>query len=349
MMLCLGPLSGLLSPLQPKAEARTIAISEERAVPSLTTAPRFTSPLDESQARGAGRPTAVRGQAAATPTPAEGGDRSSSERAPVPATIGPTPTPESPLKNSQMVVFYGSPVSSELGILGMFPPEEAAQRAKAEAEIYDGLNGNRGAFGAMDLIYSQVQAEPTENGLYLRYLDDSTVQEYLDLADKYDLQLILDLQIGRSTVEAEVEKIERFLKNRRVHVAIDPEYAVGPDGIPLDTPGRVYGDDLNRMQDVLTDIVDQNQLPPKMAIVHQYLDDTIQDGGATKKVPEVDLVLNMDAFGDAREKNEKYEIFSTRPYASRRSFNIFLQQDERVLSEQEALDLTPPPDAIFYQ
>lgn len=373
MMLCLGPLSGLLSPLQPRAEARTIAAAEEQGAhpigPHLKEAQaadpigpelKFFSPLDESHAdptesaqlaqrSGASSVTQPPAPVLVPVTP----EAATPDQAPptqAPPTSGRTIHQEPLLKHNQMIVFYGSPLASELGILGVFSPEEAAQRNKAEAQIYDGLNGdNRGAFGALDLIYSQVQAEPTENGLYLRYLSDDTVREYLEVADKYDLQLILDLQIGRSSVIDEIRKIERFLTDPRVHVAIDPEYAVGTDGIPLETPGKISGDDLNRMQDVLTDIVNRNHLPPKMAIVHQYLEDTIEDGGATKKVAEVDLVLNMDAFGDAKEKNEKYKKFSARPYASRRSFNIFLHHDEHVLTEEEALRLKPSPDVIFYQ
>jgi hypothetical protein len=253
------------------------------------------------------------------------------------------------LDDNQLVVFYGSPLASGLGILGMFEPEDAAQRVRQQAQIFDEINGERGAIGAMDLIYGMAMSEPTANGKYVSYLKDDVVERYIALAEKHDLQVILDLQIGRAAIPDEVRKIERFLVNPRVHVAIDPEYAVGPSGAPIHTPGRMSGHEMNEVQDYLAALVEEHDLPPKMMVVHQYLNNTITDGEATREVDGVDIVLNMDGFGEIAEKQKKYHYFSERPYAHRDSFNIFLKQDERVMSEQEVLDLAPLPDAIFYQ
>lgn len=248
-----------------------------------------------------------------------------------------------------MVVFYGTPLASGLGILGMFEPDDAARRVKAQATIYDKLNGERGAVGAIDVIYGLVQAEPTGNGLYVRYLDDHHVENYLRLAEEHDLQLILDLQIGRGHIPEEVRKIERFLIHPRVHVAIDPEYAVGPNGQPIYTQGSMTGHELNEVQDYVSGLIAAHNLPPKMIVVHQYMDHTIVEGEATRSVENIDLVLNMDAFGPIREKAKKYRTYSSLPYAQRDSYNIFLKQDERVLSESEVLELNPLPDIVFYQ
>ncbi len=372
VIISLGPL-GVSSSWGRHAEARTIAdIEPPKAQRTLEAPPSADQLVQRARANGpltpsAGGYTSAAPSATATPA-AEATPHASASPASVAspsptaarrspsASVSPTPSatattaPEPLLKRNQMIVFYGSPISAGLGILGTFAPEDAAARVKAEADIYDSINGaGRGAFGAMDLIYSQVQSEPTENGLYLRYLSDETVQTYLSLAEKYDLQLILDLQIGRGDVVDEVRKTKRFLKNPRVHIAIDPEYAVGPQGIPLETPGQINADDLNRLQDYLTGLIAREQLPPKMVIIHQYLEETVVDGAATKTVPNVDLVLNMDAFGAAQEKNTKYQLFAARPYATRSAFNIFFKLDEHVLSEEEAVHLNPSPDAIFYQ
>lgn len=253
------------------------------------------------------------------------------------------------LANNQMVVFYGSPLSPDLGVLGQFDPAEAARRVRDQARIYDEINGDRGVVPAFDLIYAQAQAEPTDNGLFLRYLEDDVVWRYIAMAEAFDLQLILDLQIGRGSIVDEVRKTERFLRNPRVHIAIDPEYAVGPWGAPAATPGSMSGRDINQVQDYLSGLVDRENLPPKLVIIHQYMDDTIIDGDVTHDEPDVEVVLNMDAFGEVKEKQKKYRKQSANKYAEKNSFNIFLQYDERVLSEQEVLDLIPLPDVVFYQ
>jgi hypothetical protein len=248
-----------------------------------------------------------------------------------------------------MVVFYGTPLAPGLGILGRFEPEDAARRVRDQAGLFDAKNGDRGAKGAMDLIYSIVQREPTRNGLYLSYLPEHHVQRYLAAARAQDVSLILDLQIGRGNIPDEVRKIERFLREPDVHVAIDPEYAVGPDGIPIATPGRVTAAELNEVQRYLAQLSRDHNLPPKILFVHQYIEGTVIDGEQVESVEGVDFVLNMDAFGEIVAKEKKYRHFASKPHAKRDGFNIFLEHDERVLSEDEVLELEPLPDVIFYQ
>lgn len=269
-----------------------------------------------------------------------------------PTEAPPSPTPAPPpslFERNTLVAFYGTPLASGLGVLGLFPPEELAERLKAQAAVYNDLNGDKGVVPALDLIYAVVQDQPTANGLFLAYLPDDRVNEYIALAERHDLQIILDLQIGRSRVVDEVRKIERFLTHPRVHVAIDPEYAVGPNGFPIATPGVISGHDINEAQGYLNELVAQHNLPPKMLVIHQFMDHTIIEGEATQQLPHVDLVLNMDAFGAKPEKEKKYRHFASRPYAEKRSFNVFLKQDEPISSEQEVLQLEPMPDMVIYQ
>ncbi len=351
-MLGAGPFFGVFN-LHPSHKTQSTSVAPAAVVRSVSEAPsqRDVAPpptaAQQPQPPASGPPAAASVDPASAPAAEAPHDAPAAtpEEQPAPAPA----VPASLLAGNQVIVFYGSPGQAGMGILGVFPPEESAQRVKAEAAVYDSLNGDRGAVPALDLIYATVQAEPTSNGLYLRYLNDDVVRQYLDLAERYDTQLILDLQIGRGNVAEEVRKIEPYLHNPRVHVAIDPEYAVGPGGVPLQTPGRISGADINEAQAYLSDLIARDGLPPKMLIIHQYLEDTVTDGEATQVVPNVDLVLNMDAFGDRREKQEKYQMFSARPYAEHRSFNIFLRYDDHVLSEEEALALHPPPDVIFYQ
>jgi hypothetical protein len=261
----------------------------------------------------------------------------------------PVEEPPALLEANQLIVFYGSPLSDGLGILGKFTPEDAADRARRMAFKYDQKNGDRGAIGAMDLIYGMAMDHPTDNGLYVRYLEDHTVERYLRAAEAQGVELILDLQIGRGDILEEVRKIERFLLHPRVHVAIDPEYAVGPYGQPILTPGVITGDQINAVQDYVAALVRDHGLPQKMVVIHQFMDETVVGGESTQHPPEVELVLNMDAFGAFIDKVDKYREYADLPYAERDSYNIFLKQDDRVLSEEEVLDLLPEPDAVFYQ
>jgi hypothetical protein len=84
-------------------------------------------------------------------------------------------------------------------------------------------------------------------------------------------------------------------------------------------------------------------------VVHQYMEDTVQRGDKIRSTARVDLVFNMDAFGALDEKARKYSMFSNRGYAGRHGFNAFLHQDDRVMSADAVLRLSPRLDVIFYQ
>ncbi|HZP57106.1 MAG TPA: hypothetical protein VFC53_06080 [Dehalococcoidia bacterium] len=326
------------------AEARLIDVTPEPPRGDATRAAGDGDAAPAPAGQGAQPPDA------ASTDPAAGGEHSTPEAAqqPAAATAPPTPAP-SLFSNAQVVAFYGTPRSSGLGVLGMFDPPELADWLHQEAGIYDQLNGDRGVVPALDLIYALVQSEPTDNGLYLSYLDDATVQSYIALAEQNDFQLILDLQVGRGDPVEEVRKVEPYLLNPRVHVAVDPEYAVGPDGVPIATPGEITGDQINAIQDYLGALVAARGLPPKIFVIHQFMENTVVGGDVTKQVPNVNLVLNMDAFGAAPDKQDKYRLFASRAYAHHRSFNVFLKQDAPVASEQEVMSLTPLPDMVIYQ
>ena len=272
---------------------------------------------------------------------------------PEPVTPAPSAEPTAKaapvLRDNQVIVYYGTPLSDGLGILGTLPPEQAAVQVAEHARTYDSLNGDLGAVGALDVIYSLAQAEPTGNGMYIRHLEDHYVEQYLRVAEEHDLQIFLDLQIGRRQILDEVRGIERWLLNPRVHVAIDPEYAVGPEGVPIATPGRITGNEINDVQTYLRDLVQAHGLPGKMLVVHQYMEETVVDAERVEVIDDIDFVLNMDGLGDVGEKREKYEHFSSKPHSKNDAFNVFLVHDYRVLSEEEILGLRPVPRIVFYQ
>lgn len=344
-----APMIGLLASIVSRGAPR-----EPRSTMALRTA--TAAPAHEALARRRenGAPSSVAPAPNATPPAVAASPATEPPAVPTstPAPPAPTATPARPpsiFATAQVVAFYGSPRSPGLGVLGRFSDQDLVSWLKSESSIYDSLNGDRGVVPALDLIYSMAQSDPTSNGLYVRYLDEATVRHYIQLAHDNDLQIILDLQIGRGEILTEVQKIEPYLADSRVHVAIDPEYAVGPDGAPIATPGHMTGDQINAVQAYLQDLTQRLGLPAKLLVIHQYMDATIVNGGVTQRFPDVDVVLNMDAYGDAAEKVAKYKDFATRPYAEYRSYNVFLSYDEPVASEQQIMALDPQPEMIEYQ
>jgi hypothetical protein len=130
-----------------------------------------------------------------------------------------------------------------------------------------------------------------------------------------------------------------------VHLSLDPEFAMAQDEVPGEHIGHLNADQINRAQEILQNLVDENGLPDKILIVHQFQDDMIRDRTAIQDYPRVRLVVDMDGFGEPAAKMAKYQTFSA--IAEYGGIKLFFQQDHPLMTEDEVLDVRP--DLIIYQ
>ena len=268
------------------------------------------------------------------------------DRFPRPVVIA----PERPIvADSQIISYYGNPYTAEMGILGTADLEAIASKLERHAAQYDRLNGPIDVVPALHLVYAVAQPHPTDNGLYLQYVDDADVRRLLALTAERGMLLFLDLQIGRSSVEEELKKVLPYLRHPQVHLAIDPEFAVGSAELPGRDLGSLRAADIDRAQAELQRLVETEDLPPKLLIVHQFVDSMVLDGEAIRRYRDVELIIDMDGFGPAAVKRIRYEHYATRPYASHAAIKLFFQHDLSLMSEEEVLLLEPPPAVVIYQ
>lgn len=253
------------------------------------------------------------------------------------------------LPDSQIISYYGNPASAAMGILGTDDIETIADALAEQAARYDRLNGDINVIPAIHLVYAVAQAQPTDNGLYLSYVDDATVQRYLKLTEERGMLLFLDLQIARSTVAAEVEKVLPYLRFPQVHLALDPEFAVGGRAVPGTVIGSLQAADIGRAQAMLQALVREERIPPKLLMVHQFIDDMVVGGAAIQPYPDVELIIDMDGFGPPDVKRATYERYAERPYAAHAAIKLFLQHDTDLMSERDVLLLEPTPAIVVYQ
>jgi hypothetical protein len=250
------------------------------------------------------------------------------------------------LSANQIVSYYGNPYAEQLGILGQHDPEELASMLKQRASDLDALNGFRGVQPAFHIVYETAQPQPTDNGLYLLYVDDGTMQEYFDLACREHFFVFLDLQIGRSSVEEEVTKVLPYLHGSNVHLAIDPEFTMNAGEIPGQVIGHVNAAQINAAQQILSDYAAQNHLPDKILVVHQFDEAMISDPENIAAFPNVHVVIDMDGFGPKETKVRKFGTFSAQ--APHSGLKIFYKQDEpSLLTDEEVQRLNP--DVVIYQ
>jgi hypothetical protein len=249
------------------------------------------------------------------------------------------------LSANVVVSYYGNPYAETLGILGQHEPDDLVSLLKAQAQTIDDLNGIRGVQPAFHMVYATAQSDPGEDGLYLNHVDPETTQQYINLACQERFMVFLDLQNGRSDPVAEIKKIEPYLLNTNVHVALDPEFTMREGQVPGEVIGHLDAEQINAVQAELERIIEENNLPDKILVLHQFDEGMIRDKADIQNFPHVQIVIDMDGFGPADVKIKKFGTFA-QP-AENAGIKIFFEQDNPRLTDEEVVALDP--DVIIYQ
>jgi hypothetical protein len=255
----------------------------------------------------------------------------------------------SPVQHNAIVTYYGSPRTPSMGILGQHTPEDAADLLTERAARFRAADASARVLPALHLVYAVAQPQSRTDGLYLQYVDDRTVRQFIELARRRGFVLILDLQIGHSNALSEVEKIAPYLNEPDVFVALDPEFALAGGAKPGEAIGSIDAGDINAVQQYLATLSREQRLPQKMLIVHQFQAEMITNAGVIERRDDVDLIIDMDGYGPADIKQVKYLRYGAAPYAPFGGIKIFLEHDPDPLTERQLLGLSPRPSLFVYQ
>ncbi|HEX2171625.1 MAG TPA: hypothetical protein VHL09_04200 [Dehalococcoidia bacterium] len=252
------------------------------------------------------------------------------------------------LGTRRLVTFYGYPGVPQLGIVGELEKEDLVAQLEKQVAAYTELDGLP-VQGAIHLIAEVAQGSPGQDGLYLNRMPHELIEEYSELARQNDLLLILDLQIGRSTVPDEIAHFRQHLTQPHVHLALDPEFDMGPGEIPAEQVGSMEADDINSAIRTLAEIARDNNLPNKVLIVHQFERDMILGKDTIQDDPRVDVVIDMDGWGSPDTKIEQYGRYVRSELIEFGGIKLFYKQDKPLLTEEQVLALEPKPNVIIYQ
>ncbi len=252
---------------------------------------------------------------------------------------------------AQVVSFYGYPGICLMGELGCHPAEEVADRITELTLSFDQLNGVRHAIPALHVIVDVAQKTPQDDGSYLDRMSAAHIAEWVEIARSRGILLFLDLQIGWTDPLESVQRLEPFLEEPFVHIAIDPEFAtLRSRAAPGLVIGSVSAADVNRVQHYLSEIVRRKHLPQKILVLHQFRSFMLPTPERYANVGEVEITVDMDGWGGEWAKLSGYEQFALAPYAERSAFKLFYQWDTPdVLTPEEIVALPDPPDYVIYQ
>jgi len=280
------------------------------------------------------------------------GDDKPAARAEQPAAEQPPLPPELPrggrrvLPDNRIVAYYGAPQSRELGALGIGKPDDAAARLVQQARAY--RRERRPVLPAMELITVIANADAGEDGMYRSRQPNAVIRRYLRAARRHRMLLLLDIQPGRSDFFTETVRLERWLREPDVGLALDPEWRVTEGEVPGQVIGHVDAREVNATSAWLAQLVARHRLPQKLFIVHQFTDDMVDDT-QLKRRDELAMVLNADGFGTKPVKVSKYKAFTRAAKTFEQGFKLFYEEDVGLMSPAEVLRLRPSPDVVVYE
>ena len=260
------------------------------------------------------------------------------------------PARESILLNNDILAFYGHPCSRNMGILGRYSKEELNEMLTALAAEYRTASGSRGIVKAFYIIYGTVWP-----GGEIGTLEDSLLRDYIEYAQKNDILVFIDHQIGRFTPADSIKKMLPWLKYPNVHLALDPEWRTTK---PMEEIGTITADELNEVQRIIEDYMIENQIPgERLLVIHQFSWCMISnrqkvDSGFSR----VRLVHCADGFGTPMVKRASYASNAQAVNMPIKGFKLFYDfgipgagYDSPLLSPKEVLELNPRPYIVLYQ
>jgi hypothetical protein len=330
--------------------------SEERPVRPLgEPTPAETRPTEPERAEEAEPPPVVQPaerEPRRAPRPAPPAPRAEAVTAPLPVPAVPT-LPGAVLPRERIIAYYGNPASTRMGILGELPPDQMLARLDEELAAWRRADPFTPVRPALHLITVMAAADPGPDGLYRIRQPARRIEQVLEWAATRDALVFLDIQPGRSTVQAELPRLARWLAKPHVHLALDPEWAMGQQGVPGARIGSMTAAEVNYAVDFLADLVDEHGIPPKVLVVHRFTQGMVRNARDIRTDPRVQVVMHMDGWGPPAQKIRTYRDFVAPEATQFTGFKLFYHNDarpgSRLLTPAEILELRPVPFYIQYQ
>src|SRR3569832_402126 len=195
------------------------------------------------------------------------------------------------------VAYYGNFYSKGMGILGEYDEATVLAKLKSTVAEWEAADPNTPVVPAIEYIDVTAQGAAGKDGKYRARMSDSQIDKALDMAHQVNGIVVLDIQIGLSTVQDEVPLIDTYLAKPDVHLALVPEFALYGGHPPGTVIGTMDASTIYWTIQHLSKIVDDNHLPPKILLLHRFTTDMLTNVESIHPTPEVQVVIQMDGWG----------------------------------------------------
>ena len=254
----------------------------------------------------------------------------------------------------RVIAFYGNLYSKRMGILGQLPKDEMIAKLKQEVATWSAVDSSVKTIPALHYVATTGQGSPGKDGKYRMRLPQAKIDTIITWAREINALIFLDIQVGHSTVKEETPVYEKYLKQPDIHFGIDPEFSMKNGEIPGSKIGTFTAADINDAIDYLAALVRVHNLPPKILVVHRFTQGMITGYENIKRVPEVQVVIDMDGFGDKILKRSTWLRYIQKEPVQFTGFKLFYKNDTKpntggMYSPEELLRFIPKPIYIQYQ
>ena len=313
-------------------------LDEPRGRPQPTPPARTVVPGSAGESRAA--------PALPVPPPAE-------EGAPTPVPGAPTEAPTLPWGGQRifdgkrvLVAYYGTAGTGALGVLGEAGPDRIVPRLVRAAAPF--ARGGRTVQPVFELIVTVAHTSPTKTGTYSSGIARAEVRRYLEAAHRHGALVVLDLQPGRADFLDVAKSWEWALRDPWVGLALDPEWRMGPHGVPGRRVGSVGAGEVNRVSAWLDDLTAREGLPEKLFMIHQFRTDMVRHIGRIKDRDHLALVQHVDGFGTPGQKLSTFRAV-IRPHRFALGFKLFYDEDVHRMRPAQVLRIRPRVSYVSFQ
>lgn len=272
-----------------------------------------------------------------------------------PVKNAPYPMDGAILPFHRVIAFYGNLYSKKMGILGELPPNEMLAKLRGEVKHWEKADPTIPVMPALHYIAVVAQGDGGKDGKFRYRMPFKQIDSVLSLAKKVHGIVFLDVQVALSNIHAELPLLEKYLKMPNVHFGMDPEFSMKDGSKPGRKIGTYDADDVNYVSGYLANLVNTYHLPPKILIVHRFTKKMLTNYKNIKLRKEVQMVINMDGWGEPDLKTGTYRYFVQGEPVQFTGFKLFYKNDikkapHHMLTPEEVMkNYKPHPIYIQYQ
>jgi hypothetical protein len=250
----------------------------------------------------------------------------------------------------RLVCLYGHPGAPALGVLGEQDVDASIALAKKRAAEYDHLS-DVPVVPAFEIIATVAHGSPGPDGDYSGETSVESLRPWVEAAGNAGLYVVLDLQPGRASLVGQAKLYEPLLRLPHVGLAVDPEWKLGPDQVPLTQIGGADAAEINEVTDWLAAMTARNVLPQKLFVVHQFKLSMIRNEPALITThDELAMLIHMDGQGTTGQKVATWRsVVAARPTDLPMGWKNFYDEDHPMLTPEQTMAHEPKPVMISYQ